>query len=288
MLLSAVLHVWATLLKPQSVIRALAEAETPLRVWIDIGTSYRSLATWDLEQNSSLIVVGIDAMRKHLEHREQSKSPRFLPVEGACSAANRDTVTFYAHGSPTCGTMLKTAQGGPAIGSGSWACTGDTPRTLTVPVFHLDKLIHSLRKRLPEHRLEFLKLDVQGAELDCLRSGKAELAHVDNILLEVQDVTTVSKLGLYEGAPGINALDSFLDTVGFRRQYCEWNKFTRQIREINCMYSNVRKTNVTWLWATGNFKKDRSMVSYGKNGRNYLHLDFVKQLQTATFLGDRM
>lgn len=173
------------------IAKRLVEAATasadgaPLRVWIDVGTSYRSLATWDLENNSSLVVVGADALRSNLEHAKQSTNARFIRVEGACSAMPATTLTFNVHASPTCGSLLPTSSRAPALGAGRDACTGDTPRAVQVPVFRLGGLVHRIRTLFPrDHVIELLKIDIQGSELDCLRSGGAELSHVRSVLLK--------------------------------------------------------------------------------------------------------
>jgi hypothetical protein len=49
--------------------------------------------------------------------------------------------------------------------------------------------------------------------------------------------------------------------VGFRRQYCEWNRWTRALREVNCLYSAAGSA---WLWATGNVQPQHSIVSYAR------------------------
>ena len=277
----------SALIAKRLVEQATASAAAgPLRVWIDIGTSYRSLATWDLENNSSLLVVGADALRSNLENAQQSKSSRFIRVEGACSAAAVSTLNFNVHASPTCGSLLSTSRSAPPLGSGRDACTGDTPRVVQVPVFRMSALIHRLRTLLPrDHLIELLKIDIQGSELDCLRSGAAELSRVANILLEVQDVRNNSKLSMYEGAPTLGALDAYLHSHGFRRQYCEWNRWTRQIREINCLYSNDALHD-TWLWATGNSRRSDSIVSYVRRVPPFI--DLVRHLHTSNFTGDRL
>ena len=278
----------AAQISQSSIDRALTDAVLPLRVWIDIGTSWRSLATWDLESNASRLLVGADALSDNIHHSRQSKSPRYLRVEGACSTSRDSSVAFYKHRSSQCGSLYNTSKRAPRLGVGNDTCTGDEPTKVQVRPFRLDALIRRLRTKLPDaHRIELLKIDVQGAELNCLKSGLNELTHVDNILLEVQDATHESNFGLYDGAPGIDELDQILATVGFRRQYCEWNRWGTQVREMNCFYSNTYQRHATWLWATANFQGRRSMVSYGKTFPSFLHFRVVNHFQTSTSIGDR-
>jgi FkbM family methyltransferase len=237
-----------------------------------------------LEQNDSLIVIGIDALRSNIYNELQSKSKRFIGMEGVCSSKSVNTTEFYIHTSATCGSLLSVKPDAPALGSGTHACTQDKPRIVQVKVFHLGALLQQVRKLFNIERIEFLKLDVQGAELDCLTSCyDDELENIDNILVEVQDVVNTSSLAIYAGAPTLDELNAFFIKADFYLQYCEWNRWSKHIRELNCLYS---RHNGTWMWATGNGRLNRSMVSYDSNPPD--HLDLVKHLHTLYFPGERI
>ena len=113
---------------------------------------------------------------------------------------------------------------------------------------------------------------------------------MDNILLEVQDVRNSSHLHVYEGAATLAELDPLLASRGFRRQYCEWNRWAKNVREINCLYANVAvaagSKATEWLWATGNSLRARSMVSYGPEPPR--HMDLVRRLKTSADAGARV
>ena len=89
----------------------------------------------------------------------------------------------------------------------------------------------------------------------------------------------------YEGAPKLATLDSYLYAHGFRRQYCEWNRWMWRFREMNCLYAN-RALGGTWLWATGNSRKADSMVSYAQHMPPFV--DLVRHLLTSNFTGERL
>ena len=274
----------STLVTQRDWEAAASTATSAPRVWIDVGTSYRSLTTWDVENNESLVVFGIDALQSNLNDRRQSKSPRFVPVQGACTTAHERNLTFWVHASPTCGSLLQTPPNVPVLGSGSDACTGDRPRAVTVTTFRMSALLRRVFHLTGQKSIELLKIDVQGSELDCLQSAGRALSMVDNVLLEVQDVSNHSRLLLYKGSPRISDLDESLGGVGFDRQYCEWNRWSKPIRELNCLYSN-RRAGSKWLWATGNSQRSRSMVSYATRVPDFL--DWVRQLNTSNFSGTR-
>lgn len=254
------------------------------RVWVDVGTSWRSLMSWDVESNATLVVVGVDALRSNLEDARQAGSPRFLRVEGACTTSDDRNLTFFKHASATCGSLLATVPGGPRLGAGADACTGDTPQRIAVRSFRLATLLRRLRALGIPH-VELLKLDIQGSELQCLESARQELAMVDNILLEVQDVRGSSKLQMYEGSASLVEIDPFLEQHGFQRQYCEWNRWGKNVREMNCLFSRVSGRPV-WMWVTANGRRKQSMVSYDLERPK--HFDFVRRLQTSTTAGIRL
>ena len=265
------------------VATATARTVVP-RVWIDVGTAWRSLMSWDVETNATLVVVGADALRSNLDDARQVISPRFIRVEGACVSSGSGNITFFEHASPTCGSLLTTMPGGPRLGAGVDACTGDVPRRISVRSFRLVTLLRRLRA-LGISRVELLKLDIQGSELDCLESATPELAMVDNILLEVQDVHGPSRLQMYEGSASLVEIDPFLERHGFRRQYCEWNRWGKSVREMNCLFARMTGRPV-WMWATGNSRRKQSMVSYGlKRPRD---VDIVRKLWTSDTGGFRV
>ena len=100
---------------------------------------------------------------------------------------------------------------------------------------------------------------------------------------------------MYSGATSLPELDALLGVRGFRRQYCEANRWGRATREMNCLYSNsrllARRGRGAWLWATGNSKAHRgqplrSMVDYGASPPE--HLRVLGRLVTSNFSGERV
>jgi FkbM family methyltransferase len=78
-------------------------------------------------------------------------------------------------------------------------------RTITLPMHRLDDV---LAKR-PPMRFPFIKLDVQGAELDVLRGGPRTLNDAEAVLLEA------SFLDYNKGAPQFAEAVAFLNANGF-------------------------------------------------------------------------
>uniref|UniRef100_A0A7S2J2G9 Uncharacterized protein n=2 Tax=Haptolina brevifila TaxID=156173 RepID=A0A7S2J2G9_9EUKA len=99
---------------------------------------------------------------------------------------------------------------------------------------------------------------------------------------------TCTGLLMYDGAPTIGEIDAALaaSELGFRRQYCEWNRWTRHLREMNCLYS---KPTSRWLWVTANAQGEKSIVSYDRALPNFLRWPALPQtLETSSFAGERI
>lgn len=78
-------------------------------------------------------------------------------------------------------------------------------RTITVSAIRLDDWY----KSIDGQSVDLLWLDLQGAELDVLKSGRNCLRNTKNLHIEV------SLQPLYEGAPTFNEVDEFLREQGF-------------------------------------------------------------------------
>ena len=176
----------ASLSRALAAVRAKTSVGGVRRVWIDIGTWRQTLSKADLEADESLIVIGLEALAANLNSSLHPVTPRFVRVLGACSDGPAGTfVTFQQHTSPSCGSLLPTHRSAPRVGKGSDACVGDVPRPVRVRSVPLSLLIDRVRAVL-HARIELVKIDVQGSEVDCVASAAASLRSVDNLLLEAQ------------------------------------------------------------------------------------------------------
>jgi FkbM family methyltransferase len=268
-------------------LAAVRPAAASPRVWLDVGTSFKSLAKFDVLHNMSLVVVGIDPVRANIEHALQPRTPRFVGVHGACAEGPASFAMLNVHRSPTCASLHNTRARGPVVGAGKDACTGDVPVPTRVPTFPLRQLIRRMQRHLAP-RIELLKIDVQGAELTCLRSAGSSLKGVDNVLLEVQDAEEGSPLLMYENSPTLLELDTLLAAHGLVRQYCELNAMSIKLREVNCLYSSVA-LSARRLWATGNFQFMHSMVSYARLPYfGHRQMRIANPLRTSTYPGERI
>jgi FkbM family methyltransferase len=82
--------------------------------------------------------------------------------------------------------------------------------TITVRTQTLSKLIQE--KSIPIEQRNFWNLDIQGAELSALKSAGDAINHADAIYAEVNTQE------VYKGCALLPALDTFLESKGFKRE----------------------------------------------------------------------
>ena len=129
-------------------------------------------------------------------------------------------------------------------------------------------------------------MDVQGHEWECIVSGQAVLARVQNLFVEAQDID-VSNGGLmmYNGAMSPGALDSRLGALDFVRQYCELNSFGFKgadlLREVNCLYTRLGQLPI---WVTGRPQKG-AVVQRNLSARPRFHTTYIPKLRTSPTVG---
>ena len=76
--------------------------------------------------------------------------------------------------------------------------------------------IDTLCKNYNITNINFIHIDIQGAELKALQSCGDILNNVDAINCEV------NREQVYQGAPHVSEIDYFLEPYGFLRKYTDW------------------------------------------------------------------
>lgn len=112
-------------------------------------------------------------------------------VHALVGAADRDAVGFFGSGSGA--SVL--AEAGRSV-----------PPATSYPMVTVD----GVTQGTPFSRPDFVKLDVQGHELEVLAGGLAALASAEAVLMEV------NLIGVYEGAAPFDRVVAFMAAQGFR------------------------------------------------------------------------
>ena len=204
-------------------------------------------------------VLGFEPLEKeceqfYLKAQESGASIRYLPWALADGKEHRLHVTNAPMTSSLFPPARSTVDLFPALGE-----LMQVEQTIQVQTHRLDDI--------PEARgADFLKLDVQGAELMILENAKEVLRSVSVIQCEVEFIE------LYEGQPLMADIDSFLRTQGFcfhRFAYTMGRPF-KPLRLANHPHKKISQT----LWGDAIFIRD------------FRNLDACsdRQLQSAIFL----
>jgi FkbM family methyltransferase len=133
-------------------------------------------------------------------NRDEGKIAEYIPIAVASTAGE---LPFYVTRDPFCSSLLV------PIGQ----LTEERPRLAGMRIRHTatittDTLDHWRRERRVDH-LDYLKLDVQGAELAILEGAASSLDSVRAVKLEVQFNR------LYQGAPLFGQIDHYLRERNF-------------------------------------------------------------------------
>lgn len=209
------------------------------RLWIDVGVyqrtdfwaalekyprATRDVAVWGLEPNARHVAA-------HPPH------PAVTLINAA--AADVEGVAAMRMWSPT-GASLH------ALGPAHSRYLSDaernplTVRTEQVVVLRLDTLLRLVPSAPPDAqvRVEYLKVDAQGADLRVLRGAGAALARVESVTAECQDLPNASDPRLfYQDACLVHELRAFMASHGYTRQSCALQN--ADIAEYNCHFGRT-------------------------------------------------
>ena len=181
----------------------------------------------------------------------------FEPNKEACEALNKKNEgnSFYLPyfiGDGEIATFYET----------NWAPTGSLypPNTPLLEKFqNLNELVTLIKEHqvqthrldeIPEiDRVDFLKMDIQGAELKALENG----VNILNTALLVQ--VEVEFVELYKGQPLFSDVDSFLRSKGFQFHCFDGGLQGRPLKPI-ILENNLNKSINQVLWADAIYVKD--------------------------------
>jgi len=195
--------------------------DTVQRVWIDLGAYKLTVSKHALSANGDMAVIAIEPMSEHWTLWPDN--PRLIGVPVAISL-QRGLLELNVNEADGTNSLLQTVPGEqldeeterpPSHLSAEFIKgIADKMRTLevrSVPGVRLEDVI----ERIPPHlSIEFLKIDIQGLDLQALKSAGQHLRRVKRVQAEIMN------LGLYEkdGAESMSSEQEFLDymeSMGF-------------------------------------------------------------------------
>jgi len=265
---------WQLLRQRFSISLGVQAANTSVREWFDF---------LDLTEPIRCVDVGALALTDIAEpwvrwaHEGCAKVLGFEPLPDACDRLNREASIRgaalrylpWALGDGACHTLHVT--------NAPMTSSLYPPARSTVDLFPALGDLMQVEQEVPlqTHRLDdvaeaaltdFLKLDVQGAELMVLENAKNVLCNVSVIQCEVEF------LQLYEGQPLMADVDAFLRSQGFAflRFSSMMGRSFKPVQKVNDPFSPISQI----LWADAVYVRDFRVLEQWT----------IRQLQAAAFL----
>jgi FkbM family methyltransferase len=198
-------------LPPRQVPRA-----EPGQIWIDVGAHLGEKTFASAEANPSLRVYAFEPVLR-LAAQRLGRLPNFVVVPMAV-AEHDGCADFYLNEFPAASSLLPFDPDGLAGWRG-----GDVlkiERKLTVPTIRLDTFLNVMA--IP--KVQFLKIDAQGADLAVIRSLGKRLKDVDKISLEVQ----INPVPLYAGGTRVDEVERYMRAAGFTLDAREKQSFDQE------------------------------------------------------------
>lgn len=196
---------------------------TPVaRVWLDVGAHLGEKTLSTAIEDPSLRLYAFEPNLRIAVRLMEASPPNVIVVPAAVGIEAGVALLNVTESDPA-SSLLDYNEAGRA----GWKGDGlDVVRRVTVPVLRLDEFLEAVDLReLNVPRIEFLKIDAQGGDLDVVRSLGSYLEIVQKIELEVQ--TTDEPL--YLGASTLADVRTFMETSGFTETARESQTFGQEL-----------------------------------------------------------
>lgn len=173
------------------------------RAWIDVGAHLLEQTRAELERNDDVAVIAIEPLEECW--KTWPDNPRLIALPVAISL-ERGFMDFHVNSDNATSSLL------PSVEGNSVSQYTRTVRVTKVPVLRLEDVLERIP---PEVEVEFVKTDVQGHDLQVLKSAADQIRRVEKVQAEVINEK------IYEGSgelrPGTEAeFVSYMQTKGFR------------------------------------------------------------------------
>jgi FkbM family methyltransferase len=179
-------------------------------VWIDVGAHHGEKSLGVARHNPGLRIFAIEPnIRAAAKLIGRASNYFVIPV----AIAERDeSATFHVNEFEMASSLLPLNEAAVR----SWVGVEDhkVESVITVPTMRLDTLMELVGIT----KVDFLKIDAQGADLAVVRSAGTRLRDIRRIELEV----AVAESPLYVGAPTRSEVVQFLERAGFRLEKSEY------------------------------------------------------------------
>jgi FkbM family methyltransferase len=173
------------------------------RAWIDVGAHLLERTRAELEGKEDVAVIAIEPLEQCW--KTWPDNPRLIALPVAISL-ERGFMDFHVNSNDGTSSLL------PSVEGNRVSQQTRTVRVIKVPVLRLEDVLERIR---PEVDVEFLKTDVQGHDLQVLKSAADQIRRVSRVRAEVINER------IYEGSgelrPGTEAeFVSYMQSKGFR------------------------------------------------------------------------
>jgi FkbM family methyltransferase len=193
-----------------------ALAKPDIEIWIDVGAHHGEKTLDAARQNSALRVY---AFEPNLAAASRLMGVLSNYVVLPVAVAEQDgSAPFYLNGYDAASSLLPFAREGLDRWIGAEALRDAA--TVTVPTMRLDTFLD----RMGIRKVDYLKIDAQGADLAVIRSAGERLKDIARISLEVQ----TTPFELYSGASRKEDVLQFLTAAGFQLTEVEAQSFDQE------------------------------------------------------------
>jgi len=174
------------------------------RVWLDVGANECETTLPELYRSDDLVILAFEPLVEKCDLLKK-KHLRLIALPIAISA-NEGSVNFYR----TANNVSSSLSPFNPDGLAEWKDTKglEIVEERIVPAMRLERILGVL----PVERVEFLKIDAQGHDLDVVKSAGDLIHKIDKIKLEV----AVTSAQLYEGAATKDDVISYMTDHGFK------------------------------------------------------------------------
>jgi FkbM family methyltransferase len=178
-------------------------------IWIDVGAHHGETTLGYAQQNPGLTVYAFEP-NLHAAASVIGRAQNFIVIPMAVAQTN-GSADFHINEYEQASSLLSMREEGRQSWVGGEALKPAT--TVKVPTIRLDTFITMMGIK----KVDFLKIDTQGGDLDVLKSAGSKLNLIEKIILEV----AVTSEPLYSGAASKEEILRFLGVAGFSLVHTE-------------------------------------------------------------------